>query len=237
VLESGAIESGKTDAGGPPTQVVVFNDGERSVGMIVDQILDVAEEAVTVRQRSGRKGLLGSGVVGKRVTDFVDLNYVLHAASGEWSQGAGRAGGGKNTSAKNILVAESSAFSRGLIRSGLDMEGYRVIEAANLEEVLRGLEKNPVDVVVTAMDLPPNGSTDLLEAIRRRPEWRHIPILALADSPGQLQGQSADFQDYRVKFDRDGMLESVARLASALALAEYGAAEPSGVGRSESRNG
>jgi two-component system, chemotaxis family, sensor kinase CheA len=57
-----------------PVQVIVFNDGDRSVGVVVDQILDVAEEAVTVRQKSSRKGLLGSAVVGKRVTDFLDLN-------------------------------------------------------------------------------------------------------------------------------------------------------------------
>ena len=65
-------------------QVVVFNDGDRSVGMVVDQILDVAEEAVTVRQKSDRKGLLGSAVVGKRVTDFLDLNAVIRAAEGNW---------------------------------------------------------------------------------------------------------------------------------------------------------
>lgn len=67
-----------------PVQVIVFNDGDRSVGLVVDQILDVAEEAVTVRQKSGRKGLLGSAVVGKRVTDFLDLNYVLHASTENW---------------------------------------------------------------------------------------------------------------------------------------------------------
>lgn len=63
-----------------PAQVVVFNDGDRSVGLVVDQILDVAEEAVTVRQKTTRKGLLGSGVVGKRVADFLDLNYVIRTA-------------------------------------------------------------------------------------------------------------------------------------------------------------
>jgi hypothetical protein len=47
-------------------QVIVFNDGDRSLGVVVDQILDVAEDAVTVRQKTGRKGLLGSAVVGKR---------------------------------------------------------------------------------------------------------------------------------------------------------------------------
>jgi two-component system chemotaxis sensor kinase CheA len=47
-----------------PAQVIVFSDGERSVGVLVDQILDIVEEAVEVREQSGRKGLLGSAVIG-----------------------------------------------------------------------------------------------------------------------------------------------------------------------------
>jgi two-component system chemotaxis sensor kinase CheA len=215
VLESGPPGQ---DQMPDPVQVVVFNDGERSVGLVVDQILDVAEEAVTVRQKSGRKGLLGSAVVGKRVTDFLDLNYVIHAAAEDWFQGPGGP-----TNSKRVLVAEASAFSRGLIRSGLDMAGYRILEAANLEEAMRGLEQYPVDVVVAALDLPPNGSAALFDAMRRRPEWQSIPVLALADSAEQVRaraGQPGDFQDCQVKFNQEAMLESVTRLASALASAE-----------------
>jgi len=214
VLESGTPDSETAD----PVQVIVFNDGDRSVGVVVDQILDVAEEAVTVRQKTGRKGLLGSAVVGKRVADFLDLNHVIRAAAEDWFQAARGSANGKK-----ILVAEASAFSRGLIRSGLDMAGYRVLEAANLDEVIRGLEQEPVDIVVAALDLPPNGSSALLAAIRRRPEWEGIPVLALAESAEQVRaraGQPLDFQDCQVKFDREAMLESVARLASALASAE-----------------
>jgi CheY-like chemotaxis protein len=183
--------------------------------LIVDQFLDVADEAVTVRQQSGRKGLLGSAVVGKRVTDFLDLNYVIHTAAEDWFQGAGGPASGKR-----ILVAEGSAFSRGLIRSGLDMAGYHVLEVANLDEAIRGLERHPVDVVVAALDLPPSGSAALLDAMRRRPEWQAIPLLTLADSAEQVSaraGQTAEFQDCQIKFDREATLESVARLASALA--------------------
>jgi two-component system chemotaxis sensor kinase CheA len=215
VLESGAPGQDQT---ADPVQVIVFNDGERSLGVVVDQILDVAEDAVTVRQKTSRQGLLGSAVVGKQVADFLDLNQVIHAAAADWFQGTGGSASGKR-----ILVAESSAFSRGLIRSGLDMAGYRVLEAANLDEVIRGLEQQPVDLVVTALDLPPNGSAALLAAMRRRPEWQAIPVLALADSALQVQagaGQAAGFQDCQPKFDREAMLESVARLASALASAE-----------------
>ena len=87
VLEPGAADQDKSP---DPVQVIVFNDGDRSLGVVVDQILDVAEEAVTVRQKSGRKGLLGSAVVGKRVTDFLDLNQVIQAATETWFQSHGR---------------------------------------------------------------------------------------------------------------------------------------------------
>lgn len=213
VLESGAPDQ---DCPSDPAQVIVFNDGDRSVGVMVDQILDVAEEAVTVRQKTGRKGLLGSAVVGKRVTDFLDLNHVLCVAAENWFQGdASNAG-------KSILIVEASAFLRGLIRTNLDMAGYRVREAANLDEAIRVLEQQPVDIVVAALDLPPNGSSALSAAMRRRPEWCKIPILELAGSAGQVRtraSQSADFQECQMKLDREAMLESVARLASALTSA------------------
>lgn len=215
VLESGAAGSA---ADADPIQVIVFNDGDRSVGVVVDQILDVVEDAVAIRQKARRKGLLGSAVVGKRVTDFLDLNHVIGAAGGEWFRQSGTDGGGKV-----VLVAEGSAFSRGLIRGGLDMAGYRVLEAASLEEAIRVLERQPVDVVAAALDLPPDGSSALLAALRGRPEWERIPVLALAGPAEQPQPQAvrnAGFQDCQAKFDRDAMLESVARLASALACAE-----------------
>jgi two-component system, chemotaxis family, sensor kinase CheA len=214
-----ALESGAPDAEPPadPAQVIVFNDGDHSVGMIVDQILDVAEEAVSVRQKTNRKGLLGSGVVGKRVADFLDLNYVIHTYASDWFDGARE----PSAPSKRVLVAEASAFSRGLIRSGLDMAGYHVLEASNLEEAMRGLEQQPVHVVVTALDLPPHGSAGLLEAMRRRPEWKRTPVLTLAESSERLaQTRQAQanraFEDCQVKFDREAMLDSISRLASAL---------------------
>ena len=220
VLESGAPDEGVQ---ADPVQVVVFNDGDRSVGMVVDQILDVVEEAVSVRQKSGRRGLLGSAVIGKRVTDFLDLNEIIQAASESWFQGAGGQATGKR-----ILVADASSFSRGMIRSGLDMAGYNVIEAGSLEEAVRELEKQPVDVVVAALDLPFEGSSALLAAMRRRPEWEKIPVLAVADSTGMVQSRmvqseaarQAGFQDYQAKLDRVLVLESVARLISPLASAD-----------------
>ena len=70
---------------------------------------------------------------------------------------------------------------------------------------------------MAALDLPPDGSSALLAAMRRRPEWAGIPVLALAESAEQVQaraGQPTDFQDCQVKFDR----EADARIVGAAGL-------------------
>jgi two-component system chemotaxis sensor kinase CheA len=209
VLEPHAPDPGQLP---DPVQVVVFSDGDSSVGMVIDEILDVLEEAVTVRQGSGRTGLLGSAVVGKQVTDFLDLHEVIRAAGGNWFQSTDGHGNGQR-----ILLADASAFSRGMVRSGLDMAGYVVLEAANLDEVLSKLERRPVSVVLATLDLPPSGSSALVAALRHRPEWKKIPVLALADSAEPLQAaaaRTAGFEDCVAKFDRALVLESVAKLVS-----------------------
>ena len=214
VLEPGAPPPAQT---ADPVQVVVFNDGDRSVGVVVDQILDVAEETVTACEKSARKGFLGSAVVGKRVTDFLDLNPVLQAARESWFSGGGGCAAGKR-----IVVADGSAFSRSLIRSGLEMAGYQVSEAANMDQALRALEPQPADVVVASLNLPPDGCSGLIGVMRGRPEWANIPVLALAESAEQINTaavRTAGFQDCQPKFDREAMLASIARLSSALATA------------------
>ena len=214
MLEPGAPDTNQL---ADPVQVIVFKDDDRSVGLMVDQIIDVAEEAVTVRQKSSRKGLLGSAVVGKLVTDFLDLSDVIQSATENWLQGASALPTGKR-----ILVAEASAFSRGLIRSGLDMAGYRVVEAATLDEAIRGLEQE-VDAVMAGLDLPPNGCAELLAQMQLRPEWKCIPVLALAESAG-TDRVPPGFGACVGKFDREAMLESLAHLASALVPAGSSAA-------------
>jgi two-component system, chemotaxis family, sensor kinase CheA len=212
VLEPNATDQGElTD----PVQVVVFNDEHSSVGMIVDEILDVTEDAVTVRQGSERNGLLGSAVVGKQVTDFLDLHEVIRAAGRNWFEGINGHSGGQT-----ILLADASAFSRAMVRSGLDMAAYVVLEAANLEQAIAHLEQHVVNLVLAALELPPGGSSALLAAMRLRAEWDKIPVVVLAGSAEQVQAsaaRAAGFEDCQAKYDRVLVLESVARLVSPVA--------------------
>ena len=201
-------------SGQDPVQVVVFADGERHIGLLVDQIIDIVEGTITVKKTSDRPGLLGSAVVGQKVTDFLDLHSVIESMEDGWfKQPPCSVRGG------NILVADASAFSRGLLRNHLEMAGHRVTEAESSSEALEKLGKNPgVDFVVAALDLPDFSAFQLLQSMQRLPALKNIPVLALTDQANRHNplDSTASFAEYLPKFDRTAMLQSLERLALAV---------------------
>jgi two-component system chemotaxis sensor kinase CheA len=217
ILDPGAADTASLN---DPAQVVVFNNGERSIGIIVDQIVDIVEDQVTVRQPATRLGLLGSAVVARKVTDLLDLHAVIEAAEEGWFSGRDA----QHVNSATVMIAEASPFVRGLVRNSLEMAGYQVVEAADTQTALRELERRKIDVVMAGLDLPSDGSGHgLLEEMRRLPGMAHVPTLALIDNAEQAQAQREHprgFADYQMKFDRDAMLISLARLASAIAAPE-----------------
>jgi two-component system chemotaxis sensor kinase CheA len=60
-----------------PLQVVVYSDGSRSRGLVVDNILDIVEETLTVQRRSGNGVVYGSAVIQQRVTDLLDVEAIV----------------------------------------------------------------------------------------------------------------------------------------------------------------
>jgi two-component system chemotaxis sensor kinase CheA len=61
-------------------QVVVYTDQGRSVGLVVDRILDITHETVKVQKHTGRQGTLGSLVVQGRVTELLDVKGIIQTA-------------------------------------------------------------------------------------------------------------------------------------------------------------
>ena len=61
-------------------QVVVYSDAGRSVGLIVDRIVDIVDEKLVLQSPAPRPGVLGSSVIQKRVTDLLDVPTVVRNA-------------------------------------------------------------------------------------------------------------------------------------------------------------
>lgn len=133
--------------GGPQAsdkvQVVVFSEGDRSVGLVVDQIVDIVEEEVAVRKPSRHHGLMGSAVVGQKVTDFLDLGAVL-----EWSGEQLTSPGAERKMRPLLVVAEGCPLERGLLRSYAEMLDCRVVEAASVSEAAEAVAQKKADAIV-----------------------------------------------------------------------------------------
>ena len=203
----------ESSADNDPVQVIVFSEGTRRVGLVVDEILDIVDEAVTIRSQHKQPGILGSAVVGGLVTDFIDLHCLIEELEQEWFSGAAA----RAETNGRILIADGSHFSRNLVRNYLEMAGYRVLEAANSQEALERLRRDRVDVLLSRLDLPGEGPFELLRRLRLEPEWRGLPAVALASGPEEMQqreDREFEFDDYQMRFDKEATLNSISRLAA-----------------------
>lgn len=54
-------------------QVVVYSEAGRSVGLVVDWIVDIVDENLVVQTPAQRRGVLGSSIVQKRVAELLDV--------------------------------------------------------------------------------------------------------------------------------------------------------------------
>jgi two-component system, chemotaxis family, sensor kinase CheA len=66
-------------AEGDTIQVVVYAGKGQRVGLVVDRILDIAEETIASRSRATRPGVLFTAVVQGRVTEFLDVEGIIRS--------------------------------------------------------------------------------------------------------------------------------------------------------------
>ncbi len=208
--------SADTAMGGATLQVIVFSEGNRHVGLVVDEILDIVEEAVTIRRAKSSFGLLGSAVVGGKMTDFLDLGVLLEAATGQRPE----AFPADSEARPTVLVEDGSKISRGVLRGYLEMNGHRILEASSVESALEALSRAPVHVVVTAAGLGAGSGATLLDAMRSRTELASIPVVALVDST-EFPEETADgrrFDEVVARTDREALLRSIQSISGRSAL-------------------
>ncbi len=64
-------------------QVIVYSDAGHSVGLIVDQIVDIVDQAVKVEQQESSSELAGSAVIQDKVTDLLNLGVLVKGSAAQ----------------------------------------------------------------------------------------------------------------------------------------------------------
>jgi two-component system chemotaxis sensor kinase CheA len=196
--------------------VLVFSDGDRSMGLMVDEILDVVEERLVVDGAGERAGYLGSIVVAGKVTELLDTAWWLRQAGEDWFGPASSKAMGE---ARRVLLVEDSAFFRNLVVPALGAAGYVVTAVADAAEALRLRDAGAgFDAVLSDITMPGMDGYALARALRAEGPWRDLPLVALtgrASAEDIERGRQAGFTDYVAKFDRTALLESLAQCLAA----------------------
>jgi two-component system, chemotaxis family, sensor kinase CheA len=197
-----------------PTQaVLVFADGERSMGLMVDEIVDVVEDRLEIELSGTRPGLLGTAVIGGRATDVIDTAHWLGRADRDWF---GHGGRGAPAGARRILAVEDSDFFRQLLVPTLAAAGYAVTAAAGAQEAIR-LRDSGVrfEAIISDIEMPGMDGLGLARALQSGGAWADLPLIALTSrcsAEDEAAGRAAGFAEYVAKFDREGLLAALERV-------------------------
>jgi len=115
-----------------------------------------------------------------------------------------------------ILVVEDSPTESLALRNIIRHGGYEPIMARNGDEALAALEKHPVQLIISDIDMPGMSGYEMCSRVKGDERWRHLPVILLTtlSSPlNILMGLQARADYYLTKpYTRDFLLRSVREL-------------------------
>ncbi len=190
--------------------ILVFSDHGRSMGLAVDEIVDIVEDKLDIEVTSSRPGALGFAVIKGATTEIIDVGYFLPQAFEDWFRRRDMAA---TRPARTILLVDDSAFFRDMLTPLIRAAGYRVVAVGSAAEALTVLKSDThFDLVVTDIEMPDMDGFALAEAVRRTQNGAVLPIIGLAamvSAEAITRGRDVGFHDFVAKFDRAGLIAAI----------------------------
>ena len=194
---------------------IVFADRNRSMGLLVDEIVDIVEDRLAIELTTERPGMLGSAIIDGEATDIVDTSYYLTQAYGDWfvPEAGETTTVAQSRRKMRILLIDDSAFFRNLLSPLLSVAGYAVTTVETADRAMELYEEGrDYDMILSDIELPGMNGFEFAAAVRASERWADVPLIALSayTSIDNLErGREVGFDDYVGKFDRDTLLRTL----------------------------
>jgi two-component system chemotaxis sensor kinase CheA len=205
----------------PPAIALIVSGGGRSVALGVDALID--EREVHLRTLGPRlRGLLH--VAGAAIASDGSIALILRSSSLlESALTASRivrtpkAPVTGDIVLKRVLLVDDSVTTRTLERSILEAAGYAVVTAQDGAAAWQLLGEEPVDLVVSDVDMPRMDGFSLVEAIRASTSLRELPVILVTARENEIdrqRGLDAGADAYIVKssFRQEELLDAIGSL-------------------------
>lgn len=201
--------------------LLVFSDAGRSMGLVVDEIVDIVEDALNIEVSADVPGMLGSAVIKGQATEILDIGHYLPLAFEDWFK---RKEMRIEALTRKLLFIDDSPFFRNMLTPVLKAAGYEVVTASAGSEALEILKAgdNKFDVVVSDIEMPEMNGFEFAEALRADKRFASTPVIALSSltNPAAIErARVAGFHDYVAKFDRQGLIAALKETANEFAQA------------------
>ncbi|MCG3147877.1 MAG: Sensor histidine kinase RcsC [Verrucomicrobiae bacterium] len=197
---------------------VVVTAGEKRIAFGVEAVLRAQEVLVkSLRKPLVRvRNIAGATVLGSGAVVLI-LNVADLLQSATKVRLVVKGAPARAVERKVVLVVEDSITSRMLLKNILESAGYRVRTAVDGLDALSQLKTEPVDGVVSDVQMPRLDGFNLTEKIRADRKLAELPVVlvtALGTQEDRERGVEVGANAYIVKssFDQSNLLEALRRL-------------------------
>ena len=200
--------------------VLVFSDRDHTMGLVVDEIVDIVEDRLKVELSADNPGVIGTAVIAGKATTIVDAGYYLPQAFGDWFGRGEKEYGSDEHGQPRILLVDDSPFFRNLLTPLLGVAGYEVTAVEGPDRALQLREQgHDFDMIISDIEMPGMSGFDFAQAVRAEGRWQTTPMIALSSHATEKdfeRGRQVGFNDYVAKFDRDSLLVTIATTLAAI---------------------
>ncbi|MFT8775069.1 MAG: response regulator [Gluconacetobacter liquefaciens] len=119
-----------------------------------------------------------------------------------------------------VLTIDDSRTMQGMLRKALEEAGYDVIQGGDGVEGIEVLESAdpPPNVIITDINMPRMDGFGVIEAVRKMPAFKHLPIIVLtteSDPEKKARARAAGATGWIIKpFSSDSLVAAIRRVTA-----------------------
>jgi len=205
------------DIGAKPHPVLVITANNHTIGLLVDEIIDIVEDELDVQLPSFTGEIVGSAQIKGKAVELIDVTYYLQAAYSSLHQ----------SEIKHVLLVDDDLFFRDTLKPMLASAGYMVTTARSHGEMQEIVEhrKADFDAILIDAEMETSEGGNLSQYLRETLVSADFPIFRLYEMPSHtVLGMPAEDPMTRnlSKLDRQTLLNTLTSI-----LAAYDANETS----------